>query len=127
MKLRIGFLVKLNETLLETAGPAIERMASRFNESLTGATQEPIRTDIVISGKYRAFPLKHEQSIPPQRERPQRTDGSGKTHGDQAKRQIEIRNMEQMTGVVDDLMQRLQGHTGEIGWKYGESFSCRHL
>ncbi len=40
--LESGFVVKLNESLTETAEPAIERMASRFNESLTGATQSQL-------------------------------------------------------------------------------------
>ena len=112
MRLQSGFSVKLNDTLSKAVGPAMERMASRFNESLTGATQgqfgqisESLGNAALLLQSMNSQFLLNGNALNELMDLAKRTVTSETANRDT--------HIGQMTGVVDDLMQRLQGHAGE--------------
>ncbi|OPY71337.1 MAG: Chromosome partition protein Smc [Syntrophorhabdus sp. PtaU1.Bin050] len=107
-----GLTVNLSRNLAHTIEPALDRMAVRFNESLTGAAQsqfgqmseslgstaemlQQMNSRLAMTGNV----LNELVNLAKQ------TAAS-----EAANRQAQI---EQMTGAVDNLMGRLQDHTGE--------------
>ncbi len=106
-----GLTLDFNRSLAEAVGPTMERMAAQFNESLTGATQGQFgqiseslaTTALLLQGMNSQFGS---------------TGNVLNELMDLAKRTVtnekENQNvqMEQMTGVVGDLMDKLQDHTG---------------
>jgi len=107
-----GLTVNLSRNLAHTIEPALEKMAVRFTESLTGAAQgqfgqmseslgstaemlQQMNSRLALTGNVRnALGNLAKQTAA----------------SEAANRQAQI---EQMTGAVDNLMGRLQDHTGE--------------
>ena len=107
-----GLALNLNQGLAEAIGPAMERMAARFNESLTGATQGQFgqiseslgTTALLLQGMNSQFSLTGNVLN-------ELMDMAKRTVADEtANRENHI---EQVTGVVGDLMGKLQDHAGE--------------
>ena len=107
-----GLAFNLSQGLSEAVGPAMERMATLFNESLTSATQGQFgqiseslgTTALLLQGMNSQFGL---------------TGNVLNELMDMAKRTVanetanRENNIEQVTGVVGDLMGKLQDHAGE--------------
>jgi methyl-accepting chemotaxis protein len=107
-----GLALNLNQGLAETIGPAMERMATRFNESLAGATQGQFgqisetlgTTALLLQGMNSQFGLTGNVLN-------ELMDAAKRTTANEtANRESHI---EQVTEVVGDLMGKLQNHTGE--------------
>jgi uncharacterized membrane protein len=102
----------LNQGLAETIGPAMERMATRFNESLADATQSQFgqiseslgTTALLLQGMNSQFGLAGNVLN-------ELMDAAKRTAtNEKANRESHI---EQVAEVVGDLMGKLQHHTGE--------------
>lgn len=101
----------LNRGLAEAVGPAMERMAVQFNESLTGATQgqfgqisESLGTTALLLQSMHSQFGSTGNVLNELMDVANRTVTNEKEHQDT--------RMEQMTGAVGELMDKLQDHTG---------------
>ena len=107
-----GLSLNLNQGLAEAVGPALEKITGRFTESLIGASQGQFgqiaeslgTTALLLQGMNSQFSL---------------AGGALNDMMDLAKRTVadervnQNDRIEQVTGVVGDLMERLHGHAGE--------------
>ena len=107
-----GLALNMNQGLAEAIGPAMEKMAARFNESLVGATQGQFgqiseslgTTALLLQGMNSQFGLAGNVLN-------ELMDVAKRTVTDEtANRESHI---EQVTDVVGDLMGKLQNHTSE--------------
>ncbi|MBA4391694.1 MAG: hypothetical protein C0399_12275 [Syntrophus sp. (in: bacteria)] len=106
-----GLTLDLNQSLAEAVAPAMERMAAQFNESLTGATQgqfgqisESLGTTALLLQNMNSQFGSTGNVLNELMDLAKRTVTSEK--------ETQHNQVEQMTGVVGDLMDKLQDHTG---------------
>jgi hypothetical protein len=107
-----GLSLNLNQSLAEVVGPALEKMTGRFTESLIGASQGQFgqiaeslgTTALLLQGMNSQFSLAGN-ALSDMMDLTKRTLANEAANHDG--------QIEQVTGVVGDLMEKLQGHAGE--------------
>ncbi|OPX96538.1 MAG: Chromosome partition protein Smc [Syntrophorhabdus sp. PtaB.Bin006] len=108
----MGFTVNLSRNLAHTIEPALEKMAVRFNESLTGAAQGQFgQMSESLGSTTEMLQQMNSRLAMTGNVLNELVDLAKQTAASEAaNRQVQI---EQMTGAVGNLMGRLQDHTGE--------------